>query len=191
MSYQVQAVAPHSCHGVVLVEAIVSAGLLVVLIGGIGRLMVMSSAAGRSAANDTTALFLAVQKIEQLRGLRWGYDLNGDAVSDFTTELAADPPGADGRGLLPSPSESLDRNIPGYVDFVDRESRWLGGSSLPPKAAFVRRWSIRRLEAANEGLLVLQVVVMHVSVAARFGGAASLRPGDPGVVWLTALKGRR
>ena len=191
MSSQVQRQAPHGWDGVVLVEAIVSAGLLVALIAGLGQLMVMSRVAGRSAAEETTALFLAVQKIEQLRGLAWAYDQNGHVVSDLTTDLSGDSPDAGGRGLRPSPSESLDRNTPGYVDFLDRQSRWLGGTSSPPRAAFVRRWSVRQLDAANEGLLVLQVVVMHVSVAARIGDGESLRPGDPGVVWLTTLKGRR
>ena len=78
-------------------------GLMIVLVAGLGRLMVMSGAATRSAADESTALFLAVQKIEQLRGLTWTYDRDGREVSDFTTRLAVDPPGVDGLGLRLSP----------------------------------------------------------------------------------------
>ncbi len=152
--------------------------------------MVMSGAATRSAADESTALFLAVQKIEQLRGLTWTYDRDGREVSDFTTRLAVDPPGVDGLGLRLSPPESLQRNVSGFVDFLDRQSQWLGATLPARGTSFVRRWSIRRLDAANDDLLVLQVVVMHISVAERIGSITSLQPNDPGVVWLTTLKGR-
>lgn len=189
---------PHSRHtapghsdGFALLEAVISAGLLIVLVAGLGPLLVMSSVAARASADASTALFLAVQKIEQLRGLTWTYDRDGREVSDFTTRLAVDPPGADGRGLRPSPPDSLQRDVDGFVDFLDRQSQWLGATFPPRGASFIRRWSIRRLDAANDDLLLLQVVVMHVSVAERIGSTSSLQPNDPGVVWLTTLKGRR
>jgi len=129
---------PRCSNGLAFVEAVISAGLLIMLVAGFGRLMVMSSVAGRAAADETTALFLAVQKIEQLRGLAWTYDWSATQVSDFTTRLAVDPPGSDGSGLRPSPSESLQRNVPGFVDFLDRDSRWLGMTSPPRGTSFIR-----------------------------------------------------
>ena len=183
--------APGHSDGFVLLEALISAGLLIVLVSGLGPLMVMSSDAARASADTSTALFLAVQKIEQLRGLTWTYNRDDRQVSDLTTRLAVDPPGADGRGLWPSPPDSLQRNVDGFVDFLDRQSQWLGETFPPRGPSFIRRWSIRRLDAANDDLLVLQVVVLHVSVAERIGLTTSLQPNDPGVVWLTTLKGRR
>ena len=83
-----------------------------------------------------------------------------------------------------------ERTVPGYVDFIDRQSRWLGATSPPLGTSFIRRWSISRLDAPNDDLLMLQVVVMHVSVAERIGATTALQPNDPWVVGLTALKGR-
>ena len=182
---------PGHAYGFALLEAVISSGLLVVLVAGLGPLIMMSSAAARAAADASTALFLAVQKIEQLRGLTWTYDRDGREVSDFTTRLAVDPPGAGGHGLRPSPPDSLQRNVDGFVDFLDQQSQWLGATFPPRGTSFIRRWSVRRLDAADGDLLVLQVVVMHVSVADRLSSARSLQPHDPGVVWLTTLKGRR
>ena len=182
---------PHRSDGFALLEAIVSSGLLIVLVAGLGPLVAMSVAAARTVAHETTAWVLAVQKIEQFRGLTWTYDSDGREVSDVTTRVAIDPPGPDGRGLQSSPPESLQRNVQGYVDFLDRDCRWLGDASPPDGTSFMRRWSVRRLEAASNDLLVLQVVVMHVSVAARIGSTTPLSPNTPGVVWLTTLKGRR
>lgn len=181
---------PGGSEGFALLEAVVSSGLLTVLVAGLAPLVVMSSTAARAATDGSTALFLAVQKIEQLRGLTWTYDRDGREVSDVTTRLAVDPPDADGGGLRVSPPDSLQRNVAGFVDFLDRQSQWLGASSPPGGASFIRRWSIRRLDANDDDLLVLQVVVMHVSVANRIGATTSLQPNDPGVVWLTTLKGR-
>ena len=190
MSQPFRQTVPGESDGFVLLEAVVSSGLLIVLVAGLAPLVVMSSTATRAAADGSTALFLAVQKIEQLRGLTWTYDSDGREVSDVTTRLAVDPPGSDGGGLQSSPSDSLQRNVAGFVDFLGRHSQWVGATFPPRGASFIRRWSIRRLDANNDDLLVLQVVVMHVSVADRIGATTSLRPNDPGIVWLTTLKGR-
>ena len=56
--------APGDSDGFALLEALISAGLLIVLVSGLGPLMVMSSDAARASADASTALFLAVQKIE-------------------------------------------------------------------------------------------------------------------------------
>ena len=190
MSVLSQRQVPHRSDGFALLEAIVSSGLLIVLVAGLGRLLAMSAASGRTVVDETTAWVLAVQKIEQLRGLTLTYDDDGREVSDVTTRLGTDPPGPDGRGLQSSPPGSLQRNVPGYVDFLDRDSRWLDDRSPSLGTSFIRRWSVRRLEATSDDLLVLQVVVMPISVAERIGSTTPLLPNSPGVVWLTTLKGR-
>ena len=95
MSHLSRLTVPGHSDGSALIEAVISAGLMIVLVAGLGRLMVMSGAATRSAADESTALFLAVQKIEQLHGLTLGVrPVTTTQVSDFTTELSAvDPPG--------------------------------------------------------------------------------------------------
>ena len=191
MSYPSRPPVPGYSRGFAPLEAVVSSGLLIVLVAGLGSLMVMSGTATRSAADMSIGLFLAVQKIEQLRGLTWTYDRDGREISDLTTRLAVDPPGADGRGLRPSPPDSLQQNVDGFVDFLDRHSQWIGATFPPRGTSFIRRWSIRQVDPADDGLLMLQVVVMHVSVAERIDSTTSLQPSDPGVVWLTTLKGRR
>ena len=75
--------------------------------------------------------------------LAWTYDTSRQRLSDFTTNASAGAAGSGGRGLTKSPPDSLTRNVPGYVDFIDSSGRWISSGSTPPSgAAFVRRWAI-------------------------------------------------
>ena len=155
-----------------LLEALVACGLIVVLAAGVARLTLASVAAVRASRDETLALLLAVQKIEQLRSLAWGRTPAGGG------------PGA-------SPADSLDRNVPGYVDYLSGRGARVGGGVRPPAGtAFVRRWSVQPDPAMPGDLLVLDVVVLPLHAAAR-AGAGGPAPNQPGVVWLSALKGRR
>ena len=168
-----------------LLEALVACGLIVVLAAGVAQLTLASVAAVRASGDETLALLLAVQKVEQLRSLAWGRELVSDA--------AADPSGAGRRSPSPgaSPADSLDRNVPGYVDYLSGRGTRVGGGARPPAGtAFVRRWSAQPDPRMPGDLLVLDVVVVPLRVAER-AGAARLSPNLPGVVWLSALKGRR
>jgi hypothetical protein len=104
---------------------------------------------------------LAEQKMEQLRGLTWGFDSIGLPISDYTTDTAPrvqEPTG--GTGLTPSPSNSLRANVPGYVDYLDQFGRSLGGGMLiPTGTVYIRRWSIEPLPTNPNNTLILQVVV--------------------------------
>ena len=175
-----------------LLEAIIACGLIVVLAAGVAQLTLASVAAVRQAGERTTALLLAVQKMEQMRSLAWSRDLTGSGpVSDLTTDLTVDPPGAGGAGLRAAPADSLDRDVPGYVDYLDGRGVWVGAGARPPSgAAFVRRWSVRAAPGASGDLLALDVVVLPLRVAVR-ARSTPLAPNVPGVVWLSALKGRR
>ena len=62
--------APRRDKGFGLVEAVVSAGVLVTIVTGLLQLIAMSVTSVRAAADDTSALLLAIQKMEQLRGLK-------------------------------------------------------------------------------------------------------------------------
>jgi hypothetical protein len=127
-------------------------------------LIVWSRRAAWSAGVETTAVRLAAQKVEQLRALSWHVDSSGEAVSDTTTNLATDPPAVTGTGLQPSPGGTLDRNAPGFMDYVSADGQWRGtGSRPPPGAAFVRRWSIVPLAADAAHTLVLTVIVLPLA----------------------------
>jgi hypothetical protein len=102
--------------------------------------------------------------MEQLRALVWseGTDTDSGAVlprSDVTTDLSTDPETASGSGLTESPPGTLDANIPPYVDYVAADGSWIGtGSSSPPSAVYIRRWSVQALDADPDARL-LQVRV--------------------------------
>jgi prepilin-type N-terminal cleavage/methylation domain-containing protein len=150
-------------RGFSLVEVL--AAMLVLATGAMGMagLVTLSAAATRSARDTTSASLFALDKIEQLRSLTWDYDNAGVPVSDVTTDLSAQPPTFGGAGLTPSPSDSLDRNVPGYVDFLDAGGRWVGAGSAPPRTAvFVRRWRIAPMSANPLNTLVFQVRVTPV-----------------------------
>lgn len=169
-----------------LLEALIACGLIVVLAAGVAQLTLASVAAVRASGDETLALLLAVQKIEQLRSPAW----DRPPESAGTT----DPTGADrgGPGAGASPGGSLDRNVSGYVDYLNARGAPVGGGGERPPSgtAFVRRWSVQPDPRLPDALLVLDVVVLPLRVAER-AGAAALSPNVPGVVRLSALKGRR
>ena len=179
-----------------LAEALVASGLLVTLSVGLAHLTAMTSRAVQRAAADSTGLLLAVQKMEQLRSLAWTHGrvwsvAGTGVVSDVTTNLATNPPTPNGRGLRVAPVGALARNTPGYVDYLDRAGRWIGSGARPPAGTFfVRRWSVRRVGAARDDRLVLQVLVMPLGVAIQTVGLIP-GPNVPGVVWLATLRARR
>lgn len=159
--------------GISLMEVVVSVFLLGVAAVGVAQLFSLAVLANQSAKGQTSTALLAVQKMEQLRGLAWGYvegpnGTLGAPIADLTTNLAVEPPTPDGAGLSPSPAGSLDTNTPGYVDFLDERGQWIGTGEQPPNGTvFVRRWSVSPL-AENPGeTLVLQVVVTTLQREAR------------------------
>ncbi len=169
---------PPAAAGFGLLEALIACGLIVVLAAGVAQLTLAAVAAVRASGDETLALLLAVQKIEQLRSLAW--DRRPESAG------ATDPTGAG-----PSPGGSLDASVPGYVDYLSRRGVPVGGGARPPSGtAFVRRWSVQPDPRLPDDLLVLDVVVLPLRVAER-AGAAALSPAVPGVVRLSALKGRR
>jgi type II secretory pathway pseudopilin PulG len=153
-----------SARGFSLAETIVATGLLATALIASAHLFALSARANLQAKTATFSTVLAQEKMEQLRGLTWGTDEVGLPVSDFTTNLAVDPPLANGTGLTPSPSNSLADNVGNYVDFVDAN----GATVAAADALYVRRWSIEPLPTNPNNTLIIQVFVF------RNGG----RPAD-------------
>jgi prepilin-type N-terminal cleavage/methylation domain-containing protein len=153
-------------RGFSLVEVLVAMGLLTVVSLGVAQLFALSTRANVIAKGATSTTAMAEQKLEQLRGLTWGFDLAGQGIpdSDTTTNLAVTPPTHDGSGLNPSPSDSLEQNTTGFVDFLDGGGNWVGTGSTPPgSAVYIRRWSIQPLPTNPNNTLVLQVLVTPVT----------------------------
>jgi prepilin-type N-terminal cleavage/methylation domain-containing protein len=153
-------------RGFSLVEVLVAMGLLTAVSLGVAQLFALSTRANVIAKGQTSTTAMAEQKLEQLRGLTWGFDLTGQGlpVSDTTTNLTVTPPTHDGSGLNPSPSDSLEQNTDGFVDFLDGRGAWVGtGTTPPPTAVYIRRWSIQPLPTNPNNTLIIQVLVTPVT----------------------------
>jgi len=146
-------------RGFSLAETIVATGILATALIGSAFLFALSTRTNLQAKTTTFATVLAQEKIEQLRGLTWGTDELGLPVSDFTTNLAVDPPLANGTGLTPSPENSLADNVANYVDFIDAN----GATVAATAALYVRRWSIEPLPTNPNNTLVIQVFVFKIN----------------------------
>ena len=146
---------------------------MVTVSAGAACLLTWSTRAIASAGTQTTALWLAQQKLEQLCALEWRIDSDGVRTSDRATSVAHDPMRNGGPGLLASPPSALDVNTPGYVDFVGADGIWRGDAGPPAGSAFVRRWSISPLAGDPLDSIVLTVAVRPLSEASRGADAVS------------------
>ena len=87
-----------SSSGFSLVEVLISMAILTAVSLGVAQLFAVSTRANLVARGQTSTTALAEQKLEQLRSLTWGFDVEGQGlpVSDTTTDLSVDPPAATG-----------------------------------------------------------------------------------------------
>lgn len=150
--------------GFSLTETLIATMLLATALVSTAQLMVIASKANMSAQRSTFAATLAQEKMEQLRGLAWGFDELGLPINDYTTNLAVDPPDPNnGLGLSPSPDNALSANVAGYVDYVDRFGNTLGGGpTVLDETVYVRRWSVEPLPTNPNNTLILQVLVFSL-----------------------------
>jgi len=174
--------------GFTLIEVLVALFLLAGVALLLADLTCRAARITDRARRQVVMTMMAVERVEQLKGLSWGL---GDAeapvpVSDFGTDLSGVAPGPGGDGLSVSPIDSLAVNERGYVDFADRRGDWLGsGPTVPPGAAFVRRWRVSFVPSAPN-CLALDVFVDIVDPSAP-------RPTAPTAtaVRLTTVKVRK
>lgn len=159
--------------GFTLIETIVATLLLTTGILATAQLFAIATRGNMAAQRSTFAATLAQEKLEQLRGLSWGFDDVGLPISDYTTNLAVDPPVNNGVGLQPSPDNALSANVNGYVDYLDRHGASLGGGPFAPAdTVYVRRWSVEPLPTNPNNTLILQVLVFNVGDRADDGAGA-------------------
>ena len=183
-----------SSRGFSLVEVIVSMGLLTAVSLGVAQLFALSTRANLIAKGQTSTTAMAEQKVEQLRGLTWGFDLQGQGLplSDTTTNLAVYPPAHNGSGLNPSPVDALEQNTAGFVDFLDGSGAWVGTGTTPPgSAVYIRRWSIQPLPTNPNNTLVIQVLVTPIALEATRVQTAFTRTRMVGDALLVTVRTRK
>jgi hypothetical protein len=180
--------------GFSVVEVLAAIVLLSLTATGVAGMFGVALHATHLARNQTSTATLAVQKMEQLRALTWGFEGAGPflPVTDTTTDLSQAVPTGAGHGLNASPADSLDVNRPGYVDYLDRHGAWVGtGTDIPATAVYVRRWNVRPLPANPDNTVVLQVLATTVQRESTLTGSAGPRPRLPGDALIATVKTRK
>jgi prepilin-type N-terminal cleavage/methylation domain-containing protein len=149
--------------GFTLIEVCVAMMLITLVATGAAQLFTATIKAADAARVQSSTAILASQKIEQFRALVWTVDVNGQPLSDRTTNLSVEPPTSGGSGLGPSPPNTLDANTPGYVDFLNARGGWVGtGATAPATARYIRRWRVQSLPEDPDNVVILQVLVTTV-----------------------------
>jgi prepilin-type N-terminal cleavage/methylation domain-containing protein len=156
--------APGDEAGFSLIETMVATVLLATALASTAHLFVIATRGNLASQRSTFTATLAQEKMEQLRGLAWGYDEIGLPINDYSTNLAVDPSTpTGGQGLSQSPDDSLSADIDGYVDYLDRYGHTLGGGpNVLDGTTYVRRWSIEPLPTNPNNTLILQVLVFNL-----------------------------
>jgi prepilin-type N-terminal cleavage/methylation domain-containing protein len=181
-------------RGFTLIEVVVAMAILTVVSLGVAQLFALATRANIIARGQTSTTILAEQKIEQIRAMTWGFDTAGHGlpISDTTSNVAVYPSTLGGKGLNPSPVDSLVANTAGFVDFVDARGTWVGtGSNAPATTLYVRRWSIQPLPTNPNNTLVIQVLVTPMANEAVRALSAAPRVRMPGDTLLVTVKTRK
>jgi len=161
--------------GFSLLETMVATLLLATGLVATAQMFALATRGNIAAQRSTYTATLAQEKMEQLRGLTWGFDAVGLPIQDYTTNISVEPPANNGLGLQPSPDNALSANVAGYVDYVDRAGNTLGGGPFPPaNTTFVRRWSVEPLPTNPNNTLIFQVLVFALGDRADDGEGAVL-----------------
>lgn len=151
----------NSQSGFSIIETIFATGILATAVVALAQMFVISVKNNQNSRTGSYAVTLAQQKMEQLRGLTYGFDTIGLPLTDTTTNTAAAvevPTG--GTGLTPSPANTMNANTNGYVDYIDQFGKSLGGGQTAPLyTVYIRRWSIDPLPTNPNNTLVIQVMV--------------------------------
>jgi hypothetical protein len=176
--------------GSTLIEVLVATTILMTGVMGMAQLLTMSTVSNTAARTDTIATVLAEQKLEQLRGLAYGFDLAGLPVSDVETDTTVYPEAPGGTGLQPSPSTSLQENTVGFVDHIDGHGQIVGNTvAAPGNAVYTRRWSIEPLPTNPNNTIVIQVLVTPIrNRGAADGGNVGRLAGEARVMTVKTRK---
>jgi prepilin-type N-terminal cleavage/methylation domain-containing protein len=165
-------------RGFTLIEVLVAMALLVAVAVGLLDLLLRASLLSRSDRQQTIALALALERLDQLRSLSWGLGASEAPapVADLVTDLSGPSFSGAGPGLSEAPGDTLTSIVPGWVDYADEGGGWVGQGGRPPVGTtFVRRWNVSRVPGLS-GALLLRV---------RVSAQSAMSPVD---VWLYTIK---
>ena len=146
--------------GSTLIEVLVATMILMTGVMGMAQLLVMSTVSNTAARTDTVATVLAQQKLEQLRGLAYGFDTAGLPVSDVDTDTTVYPEATRWHGA----AAFSDNIVAGEHRRLRRPCRWTRPARWQrrrrsSRAVYTRRWSIEPLPTNPNNTLVIQVLV--------------------------------
>jgi type II secretory pathway pseudopilin PulG len=180
--------------GVTLVETLIGFAIVSVLAVTMAMLVAMAREATARSRRELMALTLAKARLEQLEGLALSrYALPSGTlvdVTDLVTDLSGPEPALGGAGLAEGPPDALIAPRSGYVDYLDSLGNWIGRDAAAlPRAAYVRRWTVRRLGAGPTELVMFEVLVAPVTSVMRSDGAPLLT--NAAVVRLQGARARR
>ncbi len=97
-------------QGFTLIEVVIAVAVLVTVLAGMAGVWAMAAASTRVAREQTLAMQLARDKLEQLAALAWAVQPVGGVdvlASDVTTNVSRLPATTDGSGTRASPQDSL------------------------------------------------------------------------------------
>jgi type IV pilus modification protein PilV len=146
-------------HGFSLLDALIACTILAVGVLSVAHLLAVGVALNGSARDTTVAAVLAAQKLEELRS----------------------HPSVDA-----SPADALERDAPGFVDYLDRHGNVHAASDATGTVAYVRRWSTEPVADHPD------TVVVQVRVTAGPGSGPDRRAGPRGrEIRMVAAKTRK
>lgn len=151
----------NSESGFSIIETLFATGILATSLVALAQMFTISVKNNQAARTGSYAVTLAEQKMEQLRGLTYGFDTIGLPITDTTTDTTqpTETPNG-GKGLTPSPNGAMNANTDGYVDYIDQFGNILGGgTAVRPETVYIRRWSITPLPTNPNSTIVIQVLV--------------------------------
>ncbi len=178
-------------RGFSIIEVLMATAIMVVGVASLAQLFAVSTNSNRGAKNTTFASVLAQQKMEQLRSLTWGFDTLGLPITDTSTDTTKVPEAAGGTGLSPSPVNTLQQNVVGYVDYLDARGQNLGGAAAQPpnNAVYIRRWMIEPLPTNPNNTIVIQVLVTrHRNRGIADGGSVTRLPDEARIISVKTRK---
>jgi hypothetical protein len=167
-------------RGSTLIEVLVATMVMITGVLGMAQMFSLATTSNASSRANTFTTILAEQKLEQLRSLTWGFDVEGLPLSDFSTDTSVVPEDPDGgTGLSPSPVDALRSNTLGYVDHLDRHGAIIGNDEVPPAGTvYTRRWSVEPLPTNPNNTLIIQVLVTRHRDRGQADQGNVIRLGD-------------
>jgi Tfp pilus assembly protein PilV len=140
--------------GFTLLEVLIACTLILTAVAAFAHLAAAGVTRANAARGAASSLALAQGRLEELRSAIFSYDPAGTPVSDPV--------------LVESPPDALAIDRAGWVDATDRFGQPVADGDVG-RAAYRRRWSIARFDAARDDTLVLTVCVRSVVSASAAG----------------------